>query len=46
MVGKTGNHVVELKRIRFANIRLGDLPEGRWRHLSEKERRHLLDELA
>jgi 23S rRNA pseudouridine2605 synthase/23S rRNA pseudouridine2604 synthase len=42
MVAKTGNHVVRLKRTRFANIRLGDLPEGDWRYLSEKEKRQLL----
>jgi 23S rRNA pseudouridine2605 synthase/23S rRNA pseudouridine2604 synthase len=46
MVGKTGNHVVRLNRISFANIRLGDLAEGGWRHLSEKEKRQLLDALT
>ena len=37
MVGKTGNQVTMLKRIRMANIRLGSLPPGKWRHLTEKE---------
>ena len=46
MVAKTGNHVVRLKRIRFANIRLGDLAEGTWRHLSEKEKQELLGALT
>jgi len=42
MVRKLENHVIQLKRINFANIRLGNLPEGAWRHLSEKEKRQLL----
>jgi 23S rRNA pseudouridine2605 synthase/23S rRNA pseudouridine2604 synthase len=46
MVAKTGNHVIRLKRISVANIRLNDLPEGSWRHLSEKEKRELLDALT
>ena len=37
MVGKTGNQVAMLKRIRMANIRLGSLPPGQWRHLTEDE---------
>lgn len=37
MVSKTGNQVTMLKRIRMANIRLGSLPPGQWRHLTEKE---------
>jgi 23S rRNA pseudouridine2605 synthase/23S rRNA pseudouridine2604 synthase len=37
MVGKTGNQVTMLKRIRMANIRLGGLPPGKWRYLTEKE---------
>jgi 23S rRNA pseudouridine2605 synthase/23S rRNA pseudouridine2604 synthase len=43
MVRKVGNRVVELKRIRVANIRLGNLPEGKWRHLGQKEKRRLLE---
>ena len=42
MVKKTGNRVTALKRIRVANIELGDLPEGAWRHLTEKELEQLL----
>ncbi|WP_084691788.1 pseudouridine synthase [Desulfobacter vibrioformis] len=37
MVGKTGNQVAMLKRIRMANIHLGSLPPGKWRYLTEKE---------
>ena len=46
MVRKVGNRVVELKRIRVANVRLGNLPEGKWRHLSEAEKKHLLASAA
>jgi 16S rRNA U516 pseudouridylate synthase RsuA-like enzyme len=42
MVGKTGNHVTQLKRIRIANIRLGRLAMGNWRYLTEKEKDVLL----
>ncbi len=42
MVRKVGGHVTGLKRIRVAHIRLGNLPEGRWRHLNAAERRALL----
>jgi 23S rRNA pseudouridine2605 synthase/23S rRNA pseudouridine2604 synthase len=41
MVRKLGNHVIRLKRISFSGIRLGDLAEGAWRHLTERERRRL-----
>jgi 23S rRNA pseudouridine2605 synthase/23S rRNA pseudouridine2604 synthase len=37
MVARVGNEVVGLARIRVAGIRLGDLPEGRWRHLTAAE---------
>ncbi|MCK5204847.1 MAG: rRNA pseudouridine synthase [Desulfobacterales bacterium] len=37
MVRKVGNQVVDLRRIRIANIELGSLPLGRWRHLTKKE---------
>lgn len=37
MVARVGNEVVDLARIRFAGIRLGDLPEGHWRHLTPEE---------
>ena len=37
MVRKVGNHVIHLKRTRIANIELGRLPLGHWRHLTKKE---------
>lgn len=42
MVRKTGGHVTELRRIRMSGIRLGNLPEGKWRYLTEKEKKNLL----
>lgn len=42
MVRKVGSRVVKLKRIRVANIRLGRLPEGAWRFLTEKEKKVLV----
>lgn len=42
MVRKVGHQVRHLKRIRVANIRLGRLAEGAWRHLSELEKKTLL----
>ena len=41
MVGKTGNAVDSLKRIRMANICLGNLNEGQWRYLTPQEIRQL-----
>ena len=37
MVRKVGHHVVTLKRIRMASLRLGNLKEGQWRHLTPRE---------
>jgi 23S rRNA pseudouridine2605 synthase len=37
MVGKVGNQITRLKRIRIAHIKLGRLPLGGWRYLSAKE---------
>jgi 23S rRNA pseudouridine2604 synthase len=37
-----GLHVMDLVRIRIGTLRLGDLPEGRWRVLSEDERAALV----
>lgn len=37
MVGKTGNKVSVLKRIRMADIRLGNLKQGKWRYLTAEE---------
>ena len=42
MVRKVGNQVVHLKRIRIANIKLGRLPSGAWRHLTQTEKDNLL----
>lgn len=36
-----GYHVRKLKRLRIMNIHLGELPVGKWRDLSEDERREL-----
>jgi pseudouridine synthase len=43
MVQKVGNRVTDLKRIRISNIRLGGLPEGKWRYLDETEKKHLIE---
>jgi 23S rRNA pseudouridine2605 synthase/23S rRNA pseudouridine2604 synthase len=45
MVRKVGHHVVALKRIRMATLRLGALKEGQWRHLTAREVQHLLESL-
>jgi len=37
MVGKTGNRVKTLMRVRMANISLGDLQAGAWRYLTPEE---------
>jgi 23S rRNA pseudouridine2605 synthase/23S rRNA pseudouridine2604 synthase len=37
MARKVGNQVTSLKRIRISNIKLGNLAEGNWRYLTEKE---------
>lgn len=39
-----GYRVTKLKRIRFMNIKLGDLEIGKWRYLTTKEKQELLDE--
>jgi 23S rRNA pseudouridine2605 synthase/23S rRNA pseudouridine2604 synthase len=39
MVRKVGNQVKILKRIRVAEIELGRLPLGKWRHLTKTERK-------
>jgi len=43
MAAKIGHQVVALKRVRVAHIRLGGLKPGRWRHLSDTERKRLLE---
>jgi 23S rRNA pseudouridine2604 synthase len=37
-----GLNVINLKRVRVGTVELGDLPEGRWRTLSESEVRGIL----
>ena len=45
MVRKVGNQVTGLKRIRVANIKLGRLAPGAWRHLNDREKQELLSML-
>ncbi|MBA3035081.1 MAG: rRNA pseudouridine synthase [Desulfobacterium sp.] len=42
MVDKVGNKVLELKRIRISDVKLGNLKESTWRYLTEKEKKALL----
>lgn len=46
MVAKVGHKVVKLERVQMANIHLGRLPRGRWRHLSSAEVAILLEALG
>ena len=45
MVKKVGNRVVRLHRIRVADLKLGGLAKGSWRHLRPAETRQLLKRL-
>ena len=45
MVKKVGNRVVRLHRIRVADLKLGGLGKGSWRHLRQGELRRLLKQL-
>ena len=45
MLRKVGHQVIDLKRVRVANIRLGRLAEGAWRYLSQREKEELLKTL-
>jgi 23S rRNA pseudouridine2605 synthase/23S rRNA pseudouridine2604 synthase len=45
MVQKVGSQVRHLHRIRVSHIRLGKLPEGKWRSLTEPEIRKLIGSL-
>jgi len=45
MVRKVGSRIIELKRVRISNIKLGKLSEGSWRYLGEKEKEGLLETL-
>ena len=42
MCEMVGLRVVDLKRVRIGPLSMGDLPEGRWRHLTPDERAALL----
>ena len=42
MVRKVGNDVTRLQRRRFASIKLGNLPLGKWRYLRPSEKESLL----
>ena len=42
MCEMVGLEVVDLHRIRIGPLSLGDLPEGRWRHLTPAERQALI----
>ena len=44
MVRKVGGRVEKLKRIRFANINLQNLSLGKWRYLTEKEKKKLINQ--
>lgn len=46
MFQKVGNEVIALKRVRFANIKLGNLKEGQYRALTAKEVEGLLGGLG
>jgi 23S rRNA pseudouridine2604 synthase len=37
-----GYRVTRLKRIRFMNVKLGDLEPGKWRYLTAEEKKELL----
>jgi len=42
MLGHLNHEAVRLKRIRMADLRLGELPQGAWRHLTAREKESLL----
>ena len=46
MVRLLGHQVSRLKRVRMANVRLGKLPPGAWRHLTATEKADLLGALV
>ena len=46
MCDLVGLEVVDLHRIRIGPLELGDLPEGRWRHLTDQERAALIEASA
>jgi 16S rRNA U516 pseudouridylate synthase RsuA-like enzyme len=42
MMSTVGHPVLKLTRVRFGPVKLGDLPAGAWRPLTERERAQLL----
>ncbi len=42
MVSKVGGQVIRLRRIRIANLKLGNLKEGHWRYLTAAEKAALI----
>jgi len=45
MVRKVGSQVTRLTRIRVGGVKLGRLPQGSWRYMTEKEKEDLLEQL-
>ena len=43
MFEETGHKVLQLRRVRFGPLELGDLPRGQWRELTDEEIRRLMD---
>ena len=41
MFEAVGHQVLQLKRVGFGSVQLGDLPRGQWRHLTDAEVRRL-----
>ena len=41
MFEAVGHQVVLLRRVQFGPLKLGDVPRGQWRHLTEEEVRLL-----
>ena len=41
MFEETGHQVLQLRRVRFGPLELGDLRRGEWRELTEEEKRKL-----
>ena len=42
MFEETGHKVLQLRRVRFGPLELGDLPRGQWRELTSDEIRRLM----
>lgn len=42
MFEETGHQVLQLRRVRFGPLELGDLPRGQWRELTSEEQRKLM----